>query len=106
MPLIPAASYLPENSFLHRFHLSRVGFGSIFKAVEVKQPMHSVQPQLVCERIPEGTGISSRGLNADKNFAVFKGQYVRRPGFMEKAPMQRGHPPIGDKQDEKLAQSG
>src|SRR5436190_16471457 len=106
MALIPAASYLPENLFLHRLHLSRVGFGSIFKAVQMKQPMHYVQAQLACERIPEDARISSCGLDAEKNFAMFKCQHVRRSGFVKKAPMQRGHPPIGDKQDEKLAQFG
>jgi hypothetical protein len=99
-------SYLPQNSFLHRFHLSRGGFGSIFKAVQMKQPMHNVQSQLARERIPEGASILSRGLNADKNFAVFKCQHVGRSGLMEKPPMQQGHPTIRDKHDEKLAQFG
>ena len=66
--------------------------------------MHNVQLELAHERISERVRVAARGLDADKNFAVLKREHISRPGFSEKLPMQKRHPPIGNEPHEDLAQ--
>src|SRR5215510_2928616 len=54
--------------------------------------------------LSEYSSIAARSLNTDKNFAVLERERVSRPEFSEKLPMQKRHPPIGNKPHEDVAQ--
>jgi hypothetical protein len=91
---------------LHLLHLTSVSALSIIETVQVQKAMHDVQSKFACERISEGSSVTSRCFNADKDFAMLKGQHVGRSRLMEELPMQRRHSTIRDKPDENLAQPG
>ncbi len=68
--------------------------------------MHDVQLKFARERISEGASVSSRCLDADKDFAVLEREHVRRSSLVDELSMQRRHPAIRDKPNEDLVQSG
>jgi hypothetical protein len=68
--------------------------------------MHDVQAKFACERISKDASVTSGYFNADKDFAMLKGQHVGRSPCMEELPMQRRHSTIRDEPNENLAQPG
>ena len=62
--------------------------------MEMEKPVRNVQAELPLKRIPKSASMSPRGLGADKDLSVLKGNYISRPGKVEKPAMQLRHPPI------------
>jgi hypothetical protein len=65
--------------------------------------MNDVQLQFAHQRISECARVAPRGLDTNKNFAVLEREHVSRTQLSEKLPMQKRHPPIGNKPHEKFA---
>jgi hypothetical protein len=100
----PPLQRTAKNLFLRLLHFARVSALSIIETVQMQKAMHDVQLKFARERIPEGASVPSRSQDADKNFAVFERQHVRRPRLIEKLSMQCSHSPIGNEQHKNLAQ--
>ena len=64
--------------------------------MKVEKPVRDIQTQLALKRIAESPRVSSRGLSADENLSVLKGDYIGRTRKLEKPPVQFRHPPIRD----------
>src|ERR1043166_502425 len=62
----------------------------------MQKPVHDVQLDLVHQRITKFARVPSRGVDADKNFAVVKSYDVRWPSYAEKLAMQSRHASIGN----------
>lgn len=77
-------------------HLRSARGGFIFEAVQVKKPMHNVEPQLVIQRGGKLPGVPLRGLDADDDLAVLKRDYVRRAWIVHESSMNFGNPFVGN----------
>ena len=67
--------------------------------MEVKETMRNVEPHLVFRCCPEAPRLPPRGLGADENLAMLKGNHISRPGFLQKTTMQFRHASIGHEHD-------
>jgi len=76
-----------KNFPLHRLHPFHPNLVTIIKTVQMQQTVHKVQANLPRERVPKPARLFARQLGTDKNFAVLKGQNVRRPALAEELSM-------------------
>jgi hypothetical protein len=91
---------------LHPFHRPGVSALAIVETMQMQKAMHDVQSKFACERISKDASVTPGCFDADKDFAMLKGQHIGRPRLIEELPMQRRHSTIRDKPNENLAQAG
>ena len=66
----------------------------------MEQPVNDVELEFPRQRGPELSRLALSGWNADEDFTVLKCDHISRPGLIQELPVQTGHPPVGNQQNE------
>ncbi len=76
-----------KNFLLGFCHFPRGARRFIVEPVQVQKPMDNVQAKLALERAAKFPGMPFCCLDADKNFAVLKGEHIGRPALTQELPV-------------------
>jgi len=94
-----------DDPLLNAFHLCGARCGFVVDALEMKETVDKVEPQLVFDCRPELARLPFRGLHADDDFAVLKRDHVRRATLIHEPPVDLRDAFVGQKYDVDLRQS-
>src|SRR5689334_14333382 len=98
----PRPTDLSQNASFRPPHFSCGLSVCVFEAMQMKQTVNNVEPQLPVERVSKSPGVTQCGIRANENFAVLERDYVSRARFVHEAAMERCHAPVRYNQDRNL----
>ena len=93
------------DALLRLRHFGGAGLRFIVEAMEVKKPMHEIEPQFVLNIGAALASLPFCGLRADNDLAVLKRDHVGRPGFLHESAVQLGDSAIGHEHDIDLGEA-
>src|SRR4051812_34757196 len=85
-----------DQPLLHTFHVSGARGGFVVESVKVEEAVDNVETQFVPDVGSKFSGVSLRGLGADHDLAVLKGDDVGWTRLVHEAAMQFRDPSVGN----------